>query len=210
MPVARKFAVSMITVLAGGLLAAATNVQSAPAGSLSAQDQQFLTRAMHGAMLQSELGKVAAAQGENPRVRELATLGVQNFSKAEDTLRSTAQQFQLRLEPGVPQDVAALRRALANDRGPVLDGEFIGQSLPANTVAVNLFSSEIRNGSNPVLVQFARNTLPQLEQRQASLLRLTFDMGGLIAGAEPNPPMKLPEYMAPPNPTAKAEELSHG
>lgn len=84
MPVARRFAVLTTAVLAGGLFAAATNVQPAPAGSLSAQDQQFLTRAMHGAMLQSELGKVAAAQGENPRVRELATLGAQNFSKAED------------------------------------------------------------------------------------------------------------------------------
>jgi hypothetical protein len=164
---------------------------------------------MQGAMLQSELGKVAAVQGENPRIRDVAMLGVQNFVKAEDMLRSSARQFQVNLPPGVPQDVAALRRGLAADSGPVLDMEFVDQILPANTVAVNLFSSEIRNGRNPGLVQFARSTLPQLEQRQANLLRLTYDMGGVVAGAEPNPPMRLPQYMAPQNPATKAEELRH-
>ncbi len=188
MPISGKFAVSVMVVLAGSLLAASTHTFSAPAGpasNMSAQDQDFLTRAMQGAILQSELGKVAAAQGENPRIREVATLGVQNFVKAEDTLRSDARQFQVNLPTGVPQDISALRRGLSADSGPVLDAEFVDQILPANTVAVNLFSSEIRNGSNPVLVQFARNTLPQLEERQANLLRLTYDMGGVVAGAEP-------------------------
>jgi putative membrane protein len=215
MPMSRKFAAAVMFLLAGSAaIAVSGHLQAAqePASgaNLPAQDLGFLNRAMQGAILQSELGKVAAVRAEDPQVREFAVLGVRSFGKAENSLRTLAQSLQVTLQPGVPQDVAALRRALAADSAPILDAEFVGQSLPANTVAVNLFSSEAAHGQNPLLVQFARDVLPQLEERQANLLRLTDDMSGLIAGAVPNPPMKLPEYQAPQNPTAEAEELGHG
>ena len=214
MSASRKFGIAVMSVVGiSAAIALSDHLQAAQVNfgsNLPAQDSDFLNRAMSGAMLQSELGKVAAVQAENPRVREFAMLGVQSFGKVEDALRTMAQKFQVNLQQDVPQDIATLRQALAADSSPILDAEFVGQLLPANTVAVNLFSSEAAHGQNPLLVQFARDMLPQLEERQAVLLRLTYDMSGLIAGAEPNPPMKIPYYQAPQNRTAEAEELRHG
>ncbi len=82
-------ALGFILALIAGI-AASTHLRAAQTANsmanLQAQDAEFVQRAIHGAALQIELEKVAAVQGENPRIREFATAGVQNFSKAEDVL----------------------------------------------------------------------------------------------------------------------------
>jgi predicted outer membrane protein len=212
MPLYRKsMAPAALLIGAFALFAASLQTRSAEAqAGLSSQDSQFLRRAIEGANLQIELGKVAAVQGESPGLREIAQTGVQSFSKAEKMLGTLAERLHANLQQISVQDVRMLRHGLAADSGPVLDEEFVAQVLPANTVAVNLFSSEAQRGNNPALVQFARDMLPALQERQANLLHLTFVMGGLIAGADPNPPMRVPEYQSPENPATKSEALRHG
>jgi putative membrane protein len=150
---------------------------SAAQAGLSSQDKDFLIGAAKNVMLQIELARIAEVHAKNPQLRQSARRVVQSFSKSKGRLWTIAQEFSVTLPPNPPDDAAKMGRELSGKTPTELDRQYVDDVVPANSLAVNLFNSEAHGGKNPVLVQFAREMLPRLQERQRSLLQFGRQMG---------------------------------
>ena len=177
--------------------------------SLSDKDKAFVQMAVKGGALQIELSKVEAEQGQSPQVKRYALETVENMSKAAGMLHALASNFGMNLPQEPPQDVEKLTKALSQDKGDLIDSEYMARLVPASAVAVNRFKDEADDGQNPKLVGFAKQMLPKLEQHQKMAVRISETVGKAEAQSEP-PTTRTPQaggasHPNSPNSSAKTQ-----
>ncbi|MEJ2377229.1 MAG: DUF4142 domain-containing protein [Pseudolabrys sp.] len=158
-------------------MAAAAAAPSPAKLALSAQDEQFAHKAAAGGALQIALSKIEIDQGRYPKVVQFARTTEKNFAQGAKKLHRLAGAIGIALPQKPPADVRTLARALAADRGDLVDREYMAQMVPASTVAVNVFDAEAHSGKNRKLVLFAFHMLPKLKQHHSRALAVVANMG---------------------------------
>ena len=150
--------------------------QSPKAEAVTDQDKNFATKAAENGVTQVLLSSVAAERIDDPKVKNFARDSVENVDKANHTLRAIASDLALYLPQTPPDEAKKLERFLAFDQGLLFDGKYyLTQMAAASAAAVDLFKGEAEKGGNPRLVQFAQQTLPELQQRQAQANQLSHE-----------------------------------
>ena len=173
----------LLTALAAGLNPAKAGSDNPSVASASAKldpvDYNFVAQANLGAPFQIDSGRIAENTGTTAAIRDYAHLMVVTHIPVVDALNKILGQKNIE----APQNTllqgaySTMVASLNADHGAELDRDYIQGQVDYQKGNAALFQNEIQNGSDPDLKQFARATLPKIEDHLDRALKLARDDG---------------------------------
>jgi putative membrane protein len=141
---------------------------------LSPADYNFVAQANLGAPFQIDSGRVAERKSTSPEIREYARLMVVTHIPVVDALNKILQQKGIKAPQNTLLNGAydAMVYSLKADRGVALDRDYVEGQVEYQKGNAALFRNEIENGTDPELKEFARATLPKIEDHLNRALKL--------------------------------------
>jgi putative membrane protein len=138
-----------------------------------------------GAPFQIDSGRVAEKTGTTTAIRDYAHLMVVTHIPVVDALNKILKRKNI----NAPQDTLlhgaydTMVASLNAEHGAALDRDYVQGQVDYQKGNAALFRNEIQNGSDPDLKQFARATLPKIEDHLDRALELA--KGDRIGSASP-------------------------
>ncbi len=189
-----RTAVVAVGLLSGTALAGAALAQTAaPAGSpassaqvapaqhvLSRADRDFVDNAARGGLAEIELSKLAN-KSVNPDVRRFADKMITDHTKANAQLTMIAKTDGLTPPDTLDIEHRRLRDKLANEHDGSFDRDYAHAMVGDHDQAIRLFQREEQSGGNAQLREFARNTLPTLQEHRRMAGELASKVGATAA-----------------------------
>jgi len=127
-------------------------------------DQHFVMEAARGGLAEVELGQLASQKAQSDQVKQFAQRMVQDHSKANDELKTIAQQKNITLPTDLESKDKSLRDRLQKLSGAEFDRAYMQAMLTDHRKDVNDFRKESQSGKDPEVKSFAAKTLPTLEE----------------------------------------------
>lgn len=138
-------------------------MQSAAGGQA---DHRFVMKAAEGGMMEVELGQLAASKAKNDDVKQLGQKMVDDHSKANEELKSLAQQKGITL-PTEPSAKAKQKKArLEKLSGDAFDRAYVQEMMKDHSKDIAEFEKEAKSGKDPEIKAWAEKTLPTLHQHR--------------------------------------------
>ncbi len=146
-------------------------------GGLAAVDYNFVAQANLGAAFQIESGRIAEKKATTAEIRDYARLMVVTHIPVVDALNKSLQQKNIKAPPNTLLDGAyhAMVASLNAENGTALSRDYIEGQVEYQKGNAALFRGEIENGYDADLKQFARATLPEIEDHFQRALNLQKD-----------------------------------
>jgi len=129
-----------------------------------AGDQTFVTAAAKGGLAEVQLGQLAADKASSDEVKKFGQRMVTDHGKANDELKSLAQQKNITLPTDVDATEKATHDRLAKLSGAEFDRAFMQHMLADHRKDVNAFKRESTTGTDPDVKAWASKTLPTVEE----------------------------------------------
>jgi putative membrane protein len=165
---------ALVLIAAGvGIANAQTPAPPEAAGMLNAVDFNFVGQANLGAPFQVDSGQIAETKSTSAGIRSYAHLMVTSHIPVVDALNAI-----LRRKNITPSNTLlhgaydAMLFTLSADHGTAFDRNYVNGQVEYQKGNAALFQQEIQNGSDPDLRQFARETLPKIEDHLQRALKL--------------------------------------
>jgi putative membrane protein len=136
---------------------------TAKAGAKMAGDQTFVKKAAIGGMAEVELGTLAKDKASSDQVKQFAQRMVDDHGKANDELKTLAQNKNITLPTELDAKHKAVRDRLSKLSGAQFDKAYMQAMLKDHREDVSEFRSESRSAKDPDVKAFAAKTLPTLE-----------------------------------------------
>jgi putative membrane protein len=144
----------------------------APA-TLNAVDFNFVGQANLGAPFQVDSGRLAETKGGSAAIRDYAHLMVTSHIPVAAALTAILQQKDVTPSNTLLHGAYdAMISTLEADTGAAFDRDYVNGQVEYQKGNAALFRQEIENGSDQELKQFARQTLPKIEDHLQRALRL--------------------------------------
>lgn len=141
--------------------------QSTEAGAsgsqLSQHDKMFLKKAAQGGIEEVELGQMVQEKAQSQEVKDFAKRMVDDHTKANDELKSLAQQKGYTLPTEMGPTGKAIKAKLEKLSGEQLDRAYMRDMVQDHTKDVAEFKQEAKMAKDSDVKQFAEKTLPVLE-----------------------------------------------
>ena len=154
------------TAVVLGLAAAPAFAQTAKKKTMATKamnDSTFVTKAAQGGMAEVELGKLATEKASNDEVKKFGQRMVDDHSKANDELKTLAQQKNITVPSSLDARDKALRDRLSKLSGAAFDRAYMRAMVTDHRTDVNEFRMESKSGKDAEVKAFAAKTLPTLE-----------------------------------------------
>lgn len=147
---------------------------STPASTFSPVDYNFVAQANLGAPFQIDSGRVAEKKATTANIRDYAHLMVVTHIPVVDALNSVLQHKGVAAPPSTLLHGAydTMIASLNAERGRALDRDYVQGQVDYQKGNAALFRYEIKNGTDPDLREFARHTLPKIEDHLQRALTL--------------------------------------
>jgi len=162
-----------------GIANAQTAVPTEAPSMLNAVDFNFVGQANLGAPFQVASGRIAETKSTSAEIRSYAHLMVASHIPVVDALNAILQRKNI-----MPSNTLlhgaydAMLFTLFADHGAAFDQNYVNGQLEYQKGNAALFQQEIQNGSDPDLKEFARQTLPKIEDHLQRALKLAAAAGG--------------------------------
>jgi len=137
----------------------------------AAPDHRFVTAAATGGMAEVELGKLAADKASSSDVKKFGQRMVDDHGKANDELKTLAQNKNITLPASLDAQHKAKVDRLSKLSGDAFDRAYMQEMLKDHRKDVSEFRTESKSGKDPDVKAWASKTLPTLEE----LLKLAED-----------------------------------
>jgi putative membrane protein len=169
-----RFAALLVSLVCGVALAnAQTGTPTETPARLNAIDFNFVNQADLGAPFQVDSGRLAEANGGNPAIRDYAHLMVTSHIPVAQALTAILQRQHVTPSNTLLRGAYdAMISTLKADRGAAFDRDYVNGQVEYQKANAALFRQEIEYGSEPDLKQFARATLPKIEDHLQRVLKL--------------------------------------
>jgi putative membrane protein len=154
---------------AGGLLTALHGASAAP---VPPADRTFMTKAAEGGNAEVALGRLAAARGGSPAVRQFGRRMISDHTKANTDLSRVAMQKAIILPRRIAPEAVPLRARLSHLSGPSFDRVYTAAMIADHEEDVSEFRKEARSGKDPAVSAFAARTLPTLQMHLTMIRRI--------------------------------------
>jgi putative membrane protein len=140
----------------------------------SAVDDNFVAQANLGAPFQIDSGRLAEEKGATARIRDYAHLMVVSHIPVVNELNAILLRKKMAAPPNTLLRGAydAMVRSLRADRGAAFDRDYVDGQVEYQKGNAALFQYEIQSGCDPDLREFARNTLPKIQDHLHRALSL--------------------------------------
>jgi putative membrane protein len=141
-----------------------TETQANTQRSKAPADSKWVIEAAQGGMAEVELGKLASDKAANADVKQFGQRMATDHQKANDELKTVAQQKNITL----PAELDAKHKAdvarLSKLSGDAFDRAYMKMMLADHRADVSKFKMESQSGKDPDVKAFAAKTLPTLEE----------------------------------------------
>jgi putative membrane protein len=151
-----------LVAMAVGLWLAASAFAGQPQQAMT--DQTFIEKAAMGGLAEVQLGKMAADMAASAEVKQFGQRMVQDHSKANQELMALAKTKAISVPTALDQTHQEEADRLAKLQGAAFDRTYIQHMVKDHEEAVQLFSTQAKQGQDPELKAFAVKTLPTLEE----------------------------------------------
>ncbi|HKB13156.1 MAG TPA: DUF4142 domain-containing protein [Vicinamibacterales bacterium] len=141
-------------------------------------DEMFVTKAAKGGMSEVKLGQLVSEKGSSDEVKKFGQRMVTDHGKANDELKSLAQQKNITLPTDLDAKDQALYDRLSKMSGAAFDRVYMREMLTDHRKDVNEFKKESTSGKDPDVKAWAGKTLPTLEEH----LKLAEDANKSVVG----------------------------
>ena len=149
---------------ASGIAWAQTAAPAEAPGPLNAIDFNFVGQANLGAPFQVDSGRLAETKGGNAAIRDYAHLMVTTHIPVINALNAILQRKSITPTNTLLDGAyGAMVSTLKAEQGGAFDRDYVNGQVEYQKGNAALFRQEIANGSDPDLKQFARDTLPKIE-----------------------------------------------
>jgi putative membrane protein len=136
---------------------------SSASSKSGASDQQFVTKAAQGGMAEVALGQLAASKGTNDAVKQFGQKMADDHGKANDELKSIAQQKGITLPTDLNAKDKAEQARLEKLSGAEFDKAYMSHMVKDHKKDVAEFQKESSSGKDSDVKQWAGKTLPTLQ-----------------------------------------------
>lgn len=122
-------------------------------------DHRFVEKATEAGREEVEISKIAVERSTNPDVKKLAQMMVDDHTRANEELASIASAKGVTVKEKEKSE-----NKWAKKDAKDFDRDYVKKMISDHKDAIDLFSNESKNGADSDLVDFARKTLPKLQQ----------------------------------------------
>jgi putative membrane protein len=136
--------------------------KASDASALAPQDRDFLERAAEGNNGEVAMGRLAQMNGGRRSVIEYGRMMVADHGAAQNRLAAVAHKHRISLPTSLGEHQAAFDR-IADLKKEEFDTEFMKVMREDHQKALLLYESEARSGVDPMLVGYAKETLPTIQ-----------------------------------------------
>src|SRR3954464_10731463 len=165
----RQSLIAATVVLAMGAMPAFAQQKKSTAhkqgtAATAVNDNTFVTKAAQGGLAEVELGKLAVEKGSSDQVKQFGQRMVDDHGKANDELKTLAQQKNITVPTDMGAKEKALRDRLVKLSGAAFDRAYMSAMLSDHKKDVGEFRTESTSSKDADVKAFAAKTLPTLEQ----------------------------------------------
>jgi putative membrane protein len=158
-----RIRLALLSTAAVALLAASPVLAQQPQ-NMSPQDKSFVKDAAIGGKAEVELGKLAQQNAQSEQVKQFGQKMVQDHSKADQQLQQVASQKGIQLPQQLDAEHMKQYDRLSKMHGAEFDRAYMRDMVQDHNKDVNEFRKEAQNGQDQDIRNFARQTLPTLQQ----------------------------------------------
>jgi putative membrane protein len=126
--------------------------------------QEFVKEAAVGGMAEVEMGKLAADKASSDEVKKFGERMVEDHGKANDELKTLAQNKNITLPTSLDAKHKATLDRLSKLSGESFDRAYMQEMVKDHKKDVNEFRTESKSGKDPDVKAWAAKTLPTLEE----------------------------------------------
>ena len=137
--------------------------QAGSAGQVPAADKAFMKKAAQGGLAEVQLGQLATQNASDPAVKQFGQRVVDDHTKANDQLKSLAQQKGVTLPTDLNAKDQATKARLEKLHGAAFDRAYMNDMVKDHTKDVAEFRHESQAAKDSDVKQFAAQTLPTLQ-----------------------------------------------
>lgn len=148
--------------------------------SVDLATKNFVLKAAKGGLAEVEFGRLAAEKATDPDVKQFGQKMVDDHSKANDELKTIAQQKGIALPTELDAKDKRTRDHLAKLSGAAFDRAYMSDMVKDHTKDVAEFRKESKSGKDSDVKAFAGKTLPTLEEH----LKLAREDHAKVAGGK--------------------------
>jgi putative membrane protein len=127
-------------------------------------DETFVMKAARGGMAEVDLGKLAVEKAGSDEVKKFGQRMVDDHSKANDELKTLAQNKHITLPTAIDPHEMELHDRLAKLSGPSFDRAYMQAMVADHRKDLNEFRMEAKMGKDADVKGWAAKTLPTLEE----------------------------------------------
>ena len=149
---------------AAALLLAIPAMAQQSSRDLSPQDRSFVRDAAIGGQAEVELGKLAEQNAQSDQVKQFGRKMVQDHTAANQQLHGIAKMKGMELPQQLDSEQQQALDRLSKMRGAEFDHAYMQDMVKDHNKDVAEFRKEAQSAQDPDIRQFARRTLPMLEQ----------------------------------------------
>ncbi|MCU7492784.1 MAG: DUF4142 domain-containing protein [Ignavibacteria bacterium] len=130
----------------------------------SSVNQEFVSDAASGGMMEVELGTMAVQNASSQEVKDFGRRMIDDHSKANDELKSIAAKENIPVPAALKDENRDDVDKLSKLSGSDFDKEYIDMMVKDHQKDIKNFEDMAQNAQSPELKQFAQKTLPTLRQ----------------------------------------------
>jgi putative membrane protein len=126
-------------------------------------DADWAVKAADGGMTEVALGKLAATNASNPKVKELGKMMVEDHSKANEELKSLAQKKGITLPTSMSEEHQKDHDDLAKLKGADFDRKYAEMMVDDHQEDIDEFQKEADHGKDADVKSWAAGKVPVLQ-----------------------------------------------
>ncbi len=142
-----------------------------PGESVSEEDRSFALNASYSNLAEIQMGQLAASKATIEDIREFGADMVTAHTTLQTELIAVALNRSIPIPDAVSNEDGQLYNLLENLEGNSFDSAYVANQIIAHQEAQNIFQSQVDEGTNDQLKEYAFSTLPHivahLERAQA-------------------------------------------
>jgi putative membrane protein len=153
------------------------NSENKNGSSLVKSDQKFIEDAAQGGMTEVQLGQIAQEKGTSPDVKQFGSRMVADHSKANDELKSLAQQKGLSVPNALDRKHQAMVDHFQKLSGPAFDRAYVHNMVKDHQEDAAEFQKVSTSAQDPDVKAFASKTLNVIQSHLADVQNIQTKIG---------------------------------
>jgi putative membrane protein len=132
-------------------------------GEMREDDAEFAVAAANGGMMEVQLGELAQKNGSSKAVKDFGKMMAEDHGKANEELKSLAQQLNIVLPSSMGEDKQEKYNELSTKTGKQFDEAYADLMVKDHKEDIDAFKEQAEDGRIPELKSWAAGKVPVLE-----------------------------------------------